>query len=186
MKALSKKNRYKNKRIKKEEKAIILINDGVCSIEAEVDVLGIELKFTGNAEITPELPEGWVMQGNTKKILMIGLNGTPIKNQILFTYVGYMDIINVIVSNDKGEQLSEIIKRNNAQWGEQTFDFSIDTTIWKDHKDKKRFGKVKTTGYKLPDYGLPKLDKTKIKTKRRTSTSSYTTGGGSSGGSGGY
>ena len=55
-------------RIKKEEKAIILINDGVCSIEAEVDVLGIELKFTSNAEITPELPEGWIMQGNTKKI----------------------------------------------------------------------------------------------------------------------
>ena len=171
MKALSKKDRYKNKRIKKEEKAIIVINDGICSIEADTDVLGIELKFTGNAEITPELPEGWIMQGNTKKILMIGLNGVPIQNQILFSYVGYMDIINVIVSNDKGEQLSEIIRTDYAQWGEQTFDFSIDTTIWKDHKDKKRFGKVKTTSYKLPDYGLPKLDKTKKFTRKKRETS---------------
>ena len=53
-------------------------------------------------------------------------------------------------------------------------------------KDKRKKGIVKTTSYNLPDYGLPKVDKTKIKTKRRTSTSSYTTGGGSSGGSGGY
>tara|TARA_R110000824_G_scaffold165094_2_gene341679 strand:- start:575 stop:1108 length:534 start_codon:yes stop_codon:yes gene_type:complete len=171
MRALSKKDRYKNKRIKKEEKAIIVINDGVCSIESGADVLGIELKFKGNAKITPELPEGWIMQGNTKKILMIGLNGVSIRNQILFSYVGYMDIINVIVSNDKGKQLSEVIKTDYAQWGDQTFDFSIDTTIWKDHKDKKRFGSVKRTSYKLPDYGLPKLDKKKKFTRKKRETS---------------
>jgi len=64
----------------------IICNDGECSIESNVDILGIEIDFVGIADITPTLPDGWIMQGNKNKMLLIGLQGLPIKNQKLFTF----------------------------------------------------------------------------------------------------
>jgi hypothetical protein len=85
-----------------------------------------------------------------------------------------MEIVKAIISNDKGERLSERITRNYSNWGSQEFDFSVDTSSWEDYKDTKRVGKVKKTSYNLPDYDLPKVEKKKIK---RTQASSRSTGG---------
>jgi len=136
--------------------------------------MGIQLKFKGTAQITPELPEEWILQGNNNTIIMFTLGSNPIQNQTLFSYVGSVEIVGVIISNDKGERLSERITRNYSNWASQEFDFSVDTSSWEDYKDTKRVGKVKNTSYNLPDYNLPKVEKKKIK---RTQASSRSTGG---------
>ena len=159
MKAINKKDRIRKYKPRLEEKAIIIADNGICSLEADVGVMGIQLEFKGTAEITPELPEGWILQGNGNRIIMFTLQANPIYNQTLFSYKGSVEIVGAIVSNDKGERLSERIKRNYANWGSQSFDFSIDTSKWEDYKDTKRVGKVKKTIYNLPDYDLPKVDK---------------------------
>jgi len=175
MKALLKKDLIKKVKFRKEEKAIIIADNGICSLEADVGVMGIQLEFKGTAQITPQLPEGWILQGNNNTIIIFTLQNNPIQNQTLFSYVGSMEIVSAIVSNDKGERLSERITRNYSNWGSQSFDFSVDTSSWEDYKDTKRVGKVKKTTYNLPDYNLPKVEKkTKIK---RTKASSRSTGG---------
>ena len=175
MKAINKKDLLRKAKFRKEQKAIILVDNGVCSLQADVDVMGIQFELNGTAEITPQLPEGWILQGNAKRMIMITLQGNPIQNQALFNYKGNIEIIESIISNNKGERLSEVIKKNNVNWGEQEFDFSIDASNWENYKDTKRVGKVNRTAYNLPDYNLPKVEKkTKIK---RTQASSRSTGG---------
>ena len=175
MKALYKKDTIRKYNARLEEKAIITIDNGICSLEADVGVMGIQLKFKGTAQITPELPEEWILQGNNNTIIIFTLGANPIQNQTLFSYVGSVEIVGAIISNDKGERLSERITRNYSNWGSQSFDFSVDTSSWEDYKDTKRVGKVKKTTYNLPVYNLPKVEKkTKIK---RTQASSRSTGG---------
>ena len=175
MKAINKKDLIKKYSPKLEEKAIITIDNGVCSLQADVDVMGIQIEFNGTAEITPQLPEGWILQGNAKRMIMITLQANPIQNQALFNYKGNIEITKAIISNDKGERLSELIKKSNPNWEAQSFDFSIDASNWENYKDTKRVGKVNRTAYNLPDYNLPKVEKkTKIK---RTQASSRSTGG---------
>ena len=189
-KAINKKDRIRIRKPKLQEKAIIMADNGICSLEADVGVMGIQLKFKGTAQITPELPEGWILQGNNNTIIIFTLQNNPIQNQTLFSYVGSMEIVGAIVSNDKGERLSERIKRNYANWGSQSFDFSVDTSSWEDYKDTKRVGKVKKTTYNLPDYDLPKVDKQIKKQQQRTERSqrtySRTTSSSGSSSSGGY
>jgi hypothetical protein len=185
-KAINKKDRVRIRKPKLEEKAFIMADNGICSLETYAGVMGVQLHFIGEAEITPELPEGWILQGNNNTILMFTLGNNPIQNQTLFTYKGYIKIVKAIISNGKGEQLSERIKEVNSNWDSQSFDFSIDTSSWEDYKDTKRVGKVNRTTYNLPDYNLPKVEK-QIKTRSRTTTRpTYTSGSGSSGSSGGY
>ena len=155
--SLLKKDRIRKYKHKKEEKAIIIADNGICSLEADVGVMGIQLEFKGKAEITPQLPEGWILQGNRNRIIIFTLQDTLIQNQTLFSYKGSIEIVGAIVSDHKGERLSERLKRNYANWGSQSFDFSVDTSSWEDYKDTKRVGKVKKTIYNLPDYDLPKV-----------------------------
>ena len=165
-------------------KSSIICNNGSCSIESNVDILGIEIDFTGTADITPTLPEGWIMQGNKNKMLLIGLQGLTIKNLQLFTYEGTIKIKRVIVANKESKRILCNIQNVNPTWKNQYWDTSIEADTWDNFKSNVKKGKATKTKYNLPYYGLPKVDKTKIKkTKRRTSTS---TSGGSSGGSGGY
>ena len=166
----------------------IICNGGECSIQSNVDILGIEIDFIGTADITPTLPDGWIMQGNKNKMLLIALQGLPVKNQKLFTYEGTFTIKKVIVANNEAKRIICNIEKVNQTWTEQNWYMDIEADNWDNFKSKVKKGKATTTKYNLPDYGLPKvkpIKKTKIKTRRRTTTSTYT-GGGSSGGSGGY
>tara|TARA_R110002020_G_scaffold184486_2_gene381508 strand:+ start:3442 stop:3999 length:558 start_codon:yes stop_codon:yes gene_type:complete len=172
MKAVNKKDLIKKVKFRKEQKAIILVDNGVCSLQVDVDVTGIQFEFNGTAEITPQLPEGWILQGNGSRMIMIALQGNPIQNQALFNYKGNIEITKAIICNDKGERLSEAIKRSNANWGSQEFNFNRDTTNWENYKDTKRVGKVKKTIYHLPDYDLPKVEK--IKRKKQENYKKFT------------
>ena len=72
-KAINKKDSVRIRKPKLEEKAFIMADNGICSLEADVGVMGIQLHFIGEAEITPELPEGWILQGNNNTILIFTL-----------------------------------------------------------------------------------------------------------------
>ena len=50
--------------------AKIYVENGACYIDTNENVMGIELGFNGKAQITPELPSNWILQGNNKKIIM--------------------------------------------------------------------------------------------------------------------
>tara|TARA_R110002167_G_scaffold840_2_gene3610 strand:+ start:8565 stop:9125 length:561 start_codon:yes stop_codon:yes gene_type:complete len=166
--------------------ATVFCGDGICSLDTDQEIMGIELIFKGNAEITPELPKGWIMQSNANKMIMFTLQNVPIQKTQLFSYIGSVEITHIIIANKDAKKVVCNLTKIKPIWFAQSSALDIETNTWDDMKDKRKKGIVKTTSYNLPDYGLPKVDKTKIKTKRRTSTSSYTTGGGSSGGSGGY
>lgn len=158
-------------------KSSIICNDGDCTIESNVDILGIEIDFVGIADITPTLPDGWIMQGNKNKMLLIGLQGSPIKNQKLFTYEGSFTIKKVIVANNEARRIICNIENVNPVWTEQNWSMDIEADQWDNFKSKVKKGKATTTKYNLPDYGLPEAQptkKTKIKTQtRRSSTGGY-------------
>ena len=179
-------NKKYKKKIRLDEIVTINCDDGECYLKSSSGVSGIEINFEGQAKITPQLPEGWILQGNNNKLIIFSLQNKTIENQMLFIYEGFMKITSVIACNNKSERYNETFNKSQLSWGSSNWEMNIENDTWNNFKDKRKKGSVKTTSYNLPDYGLPKLDKTKIKTKRRTSTSSYTTGGGSSGGSGGY
>ena len=158
-------------------KSSIICNDGDCTIESNVDILGIEIDFIGTADITPTLPDGWIMQGNKNKMLLIGLQGLPIKNQKLFTYEGSFTIKKVIVANNEARRIICNIENVNPVWTNQKWSMSAEANQWDNFKSKVKKGKATTTKYNLPDYGLPEAQptkKTKIKTQtRRSSTGGY-------------
>ena len=174
MKAIRINEKYKENSIL-EEDVILECTNGECYLNANNDVFGIQLHFSGVASITPTLPEGWIMQGNNNKIIIFTLQNTPIQNQLLFTYKGVVKLNEAIICNKEAKLYNVIIKKQYTNWGSQSFDFSVDTTSWEDYKDTKRVGKVKKTTYNLPDYDIPTVEKkTKIK---RTQASSRSTGG---------
>jgi hypothetical protein len=177
-----------NKDIAKPQQAKISCENNMCALDSDVDIMGIQIYFKGKAEITPELPEGWVLQGNDNTIIMFSLSGVAIQKQILFTYKGKFDIEDLILSNKNAEKVTCGITRTKVDWEKQNSLISLESVNWNDMKINESKYKINKTIYNLPDYNLPKVDKTKIKTRRRTTTTTptYTTGGGSSGGSGGY
>ena len=150
-------------------KSSIICNNGSCSIECDVGILGIEIDFTGIASITPTLPEGWVMQGNKSKMLLIALQGLAIKDLELFTYEGTIKLTRVIVANNEGKRILCNIKNVNPTWKNQYWDTSIEADTWDNFKSNVKKGKATTTKYNLPDYDLPKAEPTKktIKTTQR-------------------
>jgi len=169
--------------------AKITCNDGLCAIDSNVEIMGVEIHFTGKAEITPDLPDNWIMQGNQNKLLIFTLQNVPLEKHSLFNYVGNIKINNIVIANKEGRKVQFLLTKNKPSWLFETSNFNINTTKWEDIKDLSKKGEVKKTGYNLPDYNLPKVDKKQLKKIRRTTTTAtptYTTGGGSSGGSGGY
>ena len=172
--------------------AKITCNDGLCAIDSNVEIMGIEIHFTGKVEITPDLPDNWIMQGNQNKLLIFTLQNAPLEKHSLFNYVGDIKINNIVIANKEGRKVQFLLTKNKPSWLFEVSHFDINTTKWEDIKDLSKKGEVKKTGYNLPDYDLPKVDKKQLKQIRRratTTTPTYTTGGGStsgSGGSGGY
>ena len=172
--------------------ATIVCNDGDCSIDSNVEILGIEINFSGKAEITPTLPDNWIMQGNQNKLLIFTLQNAPLQKHSLFNYIGEINIVKSVIANKNGLKINYFIEDSKSNWLTESLNFDINTSQWKDIKDFRKKGEVKKTSYNLPDYDLPKVNKKQLKQIRRRATTTaptYTTGGGStsgSGGSGGY
>ena len=163
-------------------KATISCEQGECNLDSEVDIMGIQIHFKGKVEITPQLPEGWILQGNNNKMIMFALSGVPIQKQILFTYNGEFDIRDLIISDKNATKITCKIIRNKVDWDTQGEGFASEYIYWDDMKIKKSEDKIKKTIYNLPDYNLPEVDKKQIKKQRRTRAATTT----SSGSIGGY
>ena len=157
--------------------ATISYEKGQCAISSDTNIMGIEINFKGKVNITPKLPEGWYLQGNTHKMLIFTLQNLPIKNQLLFTYEGVIHIKNVIVVNSDAKKFKCVVKKDFSQWANQNWSLDIETDTWDNFKNIIPNGKVSETKYNLPDYDLPKAEPTKKRTKttsrRRSSTGGY-------------
>tara|TARA_Y100000356_G_scaffold14313_1_gene10201 strand:- start:598 stop:1173 length:576 start_codon:yes stop_codon:yes gene_type:complete len=187
MKTIKVNNNYK-KYNKLEQTITISCDNGECYIDSQIPVSGIEIDFKGKVEITPQLPENFILQGNNSKILIFSLQGLTLSSGLIFTYRGSIKILNFIACNEKGERLQETFKKGNLSWDTLNFNNDQEDLTWNKIKDKNKKGNVFQTKYNLPDYKLPKVDKKQLKQIRRratTTTPTYTTGGGSTGGSGG-
>ena len=182
-----------NKHKKNYGKATIVCDNGECILDSDIGIMGIELNFKGKAEITPTLPDDWILQGNNNKIIIFTLQNSPIQKTSLFTYTGSVEIRSVIISDKNANKLHCTITKYKPKWNQEQLGIDIDAQNWDDKKDSIKVGKVKKTTYNLPDYDLPKVDKKeikKLKKQKRTQTSQRTyirttTSSGSSG-SGGY
>ena len=165
-------------------KATISCEQGECSLDSEVEIMGIQIHFQGKAEITPELPEGWILQGNNNKMLIFSLSGVAIKKQILFTYKGKINISNLILSDKNANKVTCGRQISRDDWESQSDSLSSDTTNWDQMEIKKTKYKIRKTIYNLPDYNLPEVDKKQIKRQKRKSQTTYrsTKGSGSIGG----
>ena len=175
MKAISVNKKYKP-RVRLEEVVTFTCDSGECYLESASGVAGIEINFKGNATITPQLPEGWILQGNSNKIIIFTLENKILQNQLLFTYEGIVEIVSVIACNNKAERYSETFRKSALSWGSSDWSMDIEANTWENFKDNRRKGKVKRTTYNLPDYNLPEVKptkKTKKRVQRRSSTGGY-------------
>ena len=162
-------------------KATISCEQGECNLDSEVDIMGIQVHFKGKAEITPQLPEGWILQGNNNKMLIVSLSGVPIKKQTIFTYKGKINISNLILSDKNANKVTCGRNVSRDDWQSQGNKLDSDATNWDEMEIKKSTDKIRKTIYNLPDYNLPEVDKKQIKKQRRTRATT-TTGSGSIGG----
>ena len=152
-----------------EGEAKIYCADGVCSIDSNVPIMGIELDFDGKAEITPELPEGFILQGNNSKILIFTLQNRSIEKCVLFTYVGVVKLKTIIVANTQGRQISHSKAYVKPDFEKQNWDFTLQDSTWDSIKSLSASKKkVKKTIYHLPDYNLPKVKEVKKQKIERT------------------
>ena len=157
----------KNKVKISEGNANIICNDGSCSIDSNVGIMGIEINYTGKAEITPKLPEGWFLQGSNSKIIIFTLQQIPIEKTELFTYEGLVEIKSVIVADIEAKKVPTNIIKVKPKWENQDWSMNVEGVTWENFKDKSKKGIINKTKYNLPDYDLPKVDKiTKEKRKK--------------------
>jgi len=140
-------------------KATIICNDGICAIDSNVDIMGIQIKYKGKAEIKPVLPEGWYLQGNNHTLIMFTLQSVPIKQHTLFEYDGLVEIQNIIVSNPQSQKVITLIEDVKPTWLNQYWAMEAETTTWDKFEDKSKKGIVNKTKLNLPEYDLPEAEK---------------------------
>ena len=105
-------NKKYKKKIRLDEIVTINCDDGECYLKSSSGVSGIEINFEGQAKITPQLPEGWILQGNNNKLIIFSLQKKTIENQMLFIYEGFMKITSVIACNNKSERYNETFNKS--------------------------------------------------------------------------
>jgi|9_EtaG_2_1085328.scaffolds.fasta_scaffold00520_4 hypothetical protein len=143
----------------------ILYDDGKCYIDSTTEISGLEINFQGKVEITPTLPDGWIMQGNNHKILIFSLQNLTLKNQQLFEYKGELKITTTLAANPQGKMVISKPSMEVPVWSNVQSDINLETKNWDDFTQKTNVGKVNKTKFNLPDYDLPKVNMKKISKK---------------------
>ena len=142
MKAISVNKKYKP-RVRLDEVVTFTCDNGECYLESASGVAGIEINFKGQATITPQLPEGWILQGNGSKLIIFNLENKMLENHLLFTYEGFMQITSVIACNSKAERYNETFRKSPIGWGSSNWSMDVETNTWNNFKDKRRKGRTK-------------------------------------------
>lgn len=161
--------------------ASISCEKGKCFVSSDTDIMAIEIHFNGKAIIKSQLPDNWYLRGNNKKIIIFTLQNVPIKNELLFEYVGEIKITKCIVANKNAKQIKCNIIKDQSQWVYQNWSLDVESETWDNFANINKSGKVKKTSYIIDD-DLPEVDKTEIKKRRKKILNNIN----SSGGSGGY
>ena len=154
---LSEINKHNQNKISQGQ-ASIICNEGICAIDSNVDIMGIQITYKGKAEITPVLPEGWYLQGNKHTIIIFTLQNLSIKKMTLFEYSGLVKIESVLVSNPQHQKVITTITDVKPTWLNQYWSMSAEAGTWDDFKDQSKKGIIHKTKLNLPDYNLPKPD----------------------------
>ena len=120
-----------------QEQVTFSCEDGECYLQSDSGVAGIEIKFKGQAIITPQLPEGWILQGRNNKLVIFTLEDKTLNNQLLFTYEGFVQITSVIACNNEAQRYEEIFTKSPISWGSSDWALDSEADSWENFKDKK-------------------------------------------------
>ena len=162
-------------------------NNGECYIDTPIGVSGIQINFQGKVDITPNLPNDFIMQGNTSKILIFTLGKNKLSSGLIFTYFGDIEVLEFIACDEKGQRLIEVFQNSEPSWSNLEFEHDKQDNLWNNIKNNRRNSIVNQTNYNLPDYGLPKVEKVQSKkTVQRTTQPRKTIASSSPRRSGGY
>lgn len=89
--------------------AKLYYGNGDCTIEENHDVRGVEINYRGAVEVSKTSGDGTEIAVGKDKIIVFSLDGSNLTE--LFSYVGEIKIISVIVADSNAEQVPTTIKR---------------------------------------------------------------------------
>ena len=78
---------------------MIRYGGGECSLIYKQEVAGIEIHFVGKIEIEPNVSNGWMLQSNNNKIIILALQKNTPLDELLFNYIGKLKIKRVYLYN---------------------------------------------------------------------------------------
>ena len=88
--------------------AKLYYGNGEVTIEASIDIRGVEINYSGAVSISGE-SEGVLKMHQNNKIIVVSLKGQPLKH--LFNYSGEIKIISVLVADNNGEKVPTTVHR---------------------------------------------------------------------------
>ena len=106
------------------------------------ELAGLEIHYTGNVQIEPTMPSGWICRANNKKIIILntGINKFETEQQ-LFIYTGELKIRLIIGGDTSGNRLSIQLSNPNRSWNNgyyQGADISTMTETWDSIQSKSK------------------------------------------------
>ena len=78
---------------------MIRYGSGECSLIYKQEVAALEFRFAGKIEISPNLPNGWLIKANNNKMIIIALQKDVSLDELLFSYIGKLKIESVYLYN---------------------------------------------------------------------------------------
>lgn len=78
------------------ETCSVLLEYGTASLQASINILGLEIHTTGNYNLTSLLENNWLVEYRNNKIIVVDLEGVGSKSIKLFSIQGLMKIKKLI------------------------------------------------------------------------------------------
>lgn len=104
----------------------ILYRNGNVYFNTTGEIAALEIDYVGNIKAINKLGEGWNIKAGKNKILIYSFSQTPL-TELLFTYVGQLQIIKCIFVNWNLEAYNaNIVFENNSLFGTSKSIFSND------------------------------------------------------------
>ncbi len=95
------------------ENAKLTMANNSLSLTTIGDAAGLQLKVSGNYEITGDsLPEGCELYAGDDTILIVSLDGAALKNGNLFDYIGPLQIETALVADASGNQVAAALSND--------------------------------------------------------------------------
>jgi hemin uptake protein HemP len=100
------------------------------------EISGLEIHYTGNVQINPTMPEGWLCRANNKKIIIFNTGYNKLNTeQQLFNYIGELKIRLMFGGDKNGNKLDIEISNPNRSWNNIYFS-NADISVMSENWDK--------------------------------------------------